>query len=82
MGGFCKYTELIHAFCVGVIFAVYSDKYRLRNLHTHFVFEVHGAYKLSEDFAKTIFSQILNRNTRRYYQLKEECLQFHSDVNP
>ena len=30
-------------------------------------------------FCKTIFSQILNRNTWCYYHLKEECLQFHSD---
>jgi hypothetical protein len=31
-------------------------------------------------FCKTIFSQILNTNTRCYYHLKEECLQFHSDL--
>ena len=41
--------------------------------------EIQGAYKLSEDFAKTIFSQIPNRNTWCYYHLKEEGLQFHSD---
>jgi hypothetical protein len=29
---------------------------------------------------QTIFSQILNRNTWCYYHLKEECLQFHSDL--
>jgi len=29
---------------------------------------------------KTIFSQILNINTWCYYHLKEECLQFHSDL--
>jgi len=42
---------------------------------------IQSAYKLSEDFCKTIFSQILNRNTRCYCNLKEECLQFHSDLN-
>jgi len=31
-------------------------------------------------FCKTIFSQILKRNTWCYYHLKEECLQFHSDL--
>ena len=41
---------------------------------------IQGTYKLSEDFCKTIFSQILNRNTWCYYHLKEECLQFHSDL--
>jgi hypothetical protein len=32
-----------------------------------------------ERFCKTIFSKILNRNTRCYYHFKEECLQFQSD---
>jgi len=41
---------------------------------------IQGAHKLSEDFCKTVFSQILNRNTWCYYHLKEECLQFHSDL--
>ena len=41
---------------------------------------VQGAYKLSEDFAKTIFTQILKSNTWCYYHLKEECLQFYSDL--
>jgi len=31
-------------------------------------------------FCKTIFPQILNRNTWCYCHLKEECLQFHSDL--
>ena len=31
-------------------------------------------------FCKTIFPQILNRNTWRYCHLKEECSQFHSDL--
>jgi len=31
-------------------------------------------------FCKTIFSQILNRNAWCYYHLKEERLQFHSDL--
>ena len=30
---------------------------------------------------KTIFSQIPNRNTCCYCHLKEECLQFYSDLN-
>ena len=44
------------------------------------VSNIQGEYKLSEDFAKTIFSQILNSNTWCYYHLKEECLQFHGDL--
>jgi len=43
-------------------------------------FYIQGVYKLSEEFCKTISSQILNRNTWCYYRLKEECLQFHSDL--
>jgi len=31
-------------------------------------------------FCKTTFLEILNRNTWSYYHLKEECLQFHSDL--
>ena len=41
---------------------------------TSLKWSIQGAYKLSEDFAKTIFSQILNRNTWYYYHMKEECL--------
>jgi hypothetical protein len=39
-----------------------------------------GCVQIIGVFCKTIYSQILNRNTRCYYHLKEECLQFHSDL--
>ena len=44
-----------------------SNKYRVR-------------IKIIWGLCKTIFSQVLNRNTWCYYHLKEECLQFHSDL--
>jgi len=40
--------------------------------------EVQGAYKLSEDFAKPYFHKYW---TWCYCHLREECLQFHSDLN-
>jgi hypothetical protein len=49
-------------------------------LFLKFLFILHGANKLWGVFCKTIFSQILNRNTWCYYHLKEECLQFHCDL--
>jgi len=39
-----------------------------------------GYVKIIGGFCKTIFSQLLNRNTRCYYHLKEKYLQFHSDL--
>ena len=39
-----------------------------------------GYVQIIGGFCKTIFSQILNINTWCYYHLKEECLQFHSDL--
>ena len=39
-----------------------------------------GCVQIIGGFCKTIFSQILNRNTWCCYHLKEECLQFHSDL--
>ena len=44
------------------------------------IYHIQGAYELSDDFIKPYFLQILNRNTWCYYHLKEECLQFHSDL--
>jgi len=52
--------------------SMFTARYRL-DLYTECVYIVGG-------FCKTIFSQILNRNTWCYYHLKEECLQFHSDL--
>jgi len=39
-----------------------------------------GCVQIIRGFCRTIFSQILNRNTWCYYHLKEECFQFHSDL--
>jgi len=45
---------------------------------TNCTLNVQGAYKLSEDFTKPYFHKYWN--TWCYYHLKEECLQFHSDL--